>query len=203
MELYDALNQISAIRHQIAKSEVFRGYRSATVAVSGGFGIVAAMIQPSFAPAPAEDLLRYLLLWFLVAAVSLILVGIELFHRAFRSGSGLVKQMTISAVGQFLPCLVVGAMLTTCILFAARESGWMLPGLWSLLFALGIFSSFRMLPAPVCWAGAWYVLCGCGCLLWGQGEYAFSPWQMGITFGGGQLLSAGLLYWNLERHDGS
>ena len=37
--------------------------------------------------------------------------------------------------------------------------------------------------------------------MWGQGDNAFSPWQMGISFGGGQLLGAMILYWTLERTD--
>ncbi|MCA9042316.1 MAG: hypothetical protein KDA65_18330 [Planctomycetaceae bacterium] len=201
MELYDALNQIAAIREQMSKTELFRGYRSATVAFSGVLGIFAASIQTRWIPAPLKELEWYMLLWFFVATLSLILVGIELYWKAFCVGTGLMKQMTISAVGQFLPCIIIGALLTMCIFKGASEVAWMLPGLWALLFGLGIFSSYRMLPAPVCWVGVYYVVCGCGCLMLGQGEYAFSPWQMGITFGGGQLIAAFALYWTLERDD--
>ncbi len=107
--------------------------------------------------------------------------------------------MTLLAVGQFLPCVVIGALLTICIYRGAPHVAWMLPGLWSLVFSLGIFASYRLLPQQVFWAGSFYVLCGCLCLLWGQGDNAFSPWQMGISFGGGQLMSAAILHWVLER----
>src|SRR5947208_2065187 len=33
--------------------------------------------------------------------------------------------------------------------------------------------------------------------------HAYSPWAMALTFGVGQLLSAVVLYWNLERRHGS
>ena len=46
MELREALQQISDIRQQMARSEVFRGYRSATVGFSGVLGILAAAFQP-------------------------------------------------------------------------------------------------------------------------------------------------------------
>ncbi|MEZ6044679.1 MAG: hypothetical protein R3C11_03665 [Planctomycetaceae bacterium] len=49
--------------------------------------------------------------------------------------------------------------------------------------------------------GGYYVMCGCLCLIVGQGELAYSPWLMGITFGLGQLISAFILYWTLERVD--
>jgi hypothetical protein len=32
-------------------------------------------------------------------------------------------------------------------------------------------------------------------------EAALSPWAMGVPFGVGQLLAAGVLYWTLERAD--
>jgi hypothetical protein len=111
--------------------------------------------------------------------------------------------MTGLAVEQFLPSVVVGALLTACIYRGAPQVAWTLPGLWSLIFALGIFASCRLLPRQVFWIALFYLLAGCVGLLWGQDSRAFSPWQMGITFGGGQLMSAAILYWVLERSDGA
>ena len=75
----------------------------------------------------------------------------------------------------------------------------MLPGLWSLLFGMGVFASCRLLPSLVVWAGFYYVVCGCVLLSLGQGEHSLKPWQMAVPFGGGQLLVAAILYWTLER----
>ena len=201
MELHEALSQISAIRQQMARSEVFRGYRSITVGFSGVLGLLGAAFQSRWVPSPETELGRYLCLWLGVAVVSLIVAGAELYCRAHRAGPGLARQMTLLAVGQFLPCVVVGALLTSCIYHGAPQVAWMLPGLWSLVFGLGVFASYRLLPQQVFWVGSFYVLCGCLCLLWGQGENAFSPWQMAISFGGGQLISAVILYRVLERSD--
>ena len=199
MELREALSQISEIHQQMARSEVFRGYRSITVGFSGVLGVLAAAYQTRWVPSPEHELGRYLVLWFSVAAASLGVAGIELYWRTRRSGPGLAQQMTQLAVGQFLPAVVVGGLLTCCIYRAAPEVAWMLPGLWSLIFGLGVFASYRLLPGQAAWVGLFYVICGCGCLIWGQGEFAFSPWQMGISFGGGQLMAALILYWTLER----
>jgi hypothetical protein len=201
MQLDEALRQISDIRHHMARSEVFRGYRSMTVGFSGVSGLLAAAFQPLWVPSPASELGRYLGLWLSVAAVGLIVAGTEMCWRARGAGLGLARQRTLLAVEQFLPSVVVGALLTLCIYRGAPHVAWMLPGLWSLVFGLGVFASYRLLPRQVFWVGSYYVLCGCGCLLWGQGENAFSPWQMGISFGGGQLLGAGIMYWTLERTD--
>ena len=40
--------------------------------------------------------------------------------------------------------------------------------------------------------GAWYLLTGLACIALG-GNRAFSPWAMGIPYGAGQLLVAGIL----------
>ncbi len=199
MDLQEALSQITEIRQQMARSEVFRGYRSITVGFSGALGILAAAFQSRWVPSPESELERYLGLWVGVAAVSLVVAGAELYWRARSDGQGLARHMTLLAVEQFLPCIVVGALLTACIYRGAPQVAWMLPGLWSLVFGLGIFASYRLLPRQVFWMGSFYVLAGCICLLWGQGDRAFSPWQMGISFGGGQLMSAAILYWFLER----
>jgi hypothetical protein len=201
MELHEALRQIADIRQQMARSEVFRGYRSVTVGFSGVLGLLAAAVQPRWVPSPESDLGGYLCLWVGVAAAGLLVAAAEMCWRARLAGTGLARQMTVLAAEQFLPSVVVGALLTLCIYRGAPEVAWMLPGLWSLVFGLGVFASYRLLPRQVFWVGLYYVLCGCGCLLWGQGEYAFSPWQMAIGFGGGQLLTAAILYWTLERAD--
>ncbi len=199
VELREALQQISDIRQQMARSEVFRGYRSLTVGFSGMLGLLAAAFQSQWVASPATDLSRYLVLWVSVALVSASIAGVELFLRAKNAGPGLARDMTRLAVEQFLPCLVVGALLTVCIYRSAPNVAWMLPGLWSLMFGLGVFASCRLLPSPVVWVGLYYVVCGCCSLRWGQVEHAFSPWQMAIAFGGGQLLCAAILYWTLER----
>ncbi len=201
MELHEALRQISDIRRQMARGEVYRGYRSMTVAASGVLALLAAATQSWWVPSPEGELERYLGLWIGVAAASLIAAGIEMSRRARGGGAGLARQSTLLAAEQFLPCVVVGALLTLCIARAAPQVAWMLPGLWALVFSLGVFASRRLLPRQVVWVGAYYTACGCVCLAAGQGPDAYAPWQMGITFGGGQLLSAAILRWTLERDD--
>lgn len=199
MELQEALCQISDIRRQIARTEVFRGYRPLTVGFSGVLGFLAAAFQSQWIASPESALRHYLCLWISVAAASVIIAGAELYWQVRGAGPGLAREMTLLAVEQFLPCVVVGALLTLCISRSAPLVAWMLPGLWSLTFSLGIFASCRLLPRQMFWVGLYYLMCGGGCLLWGQGDNAFSPWQMAISFGGGQLICAMILFWNLER----
>ena len=48
MEVNRALDRISEIHDHLAKSEVFRGYRSIPVALSGVVALLAASAQPEF-----------------------------------------------------------------------------------------------------------------------------------------------------------
>lgn len=203
MDVQEALRQISEIRQQMARSEVFRGYRSLTVGFSGALGMIAAAFQTHWIASPENDLDRYVGLWLGVAVASLIVVGIEMAWNAQMAGPGLAREATILAVSQFLPSIVIGGLITASIFFGARQVAWMLPGLWSFVFSLGVFASYRLLPRQAFWVGVHYAACGCICLFWGQGPNVLAPWQMGLSFGGGQMLGAAILYWSLERTDAS
>jgi hypothetical protein len=202
MELHEALAQIADIRRQLAQTETFRGYRSVTVGFSGLVALVAAGLQPVWVPEPATHIGAYLTLWIGAAGLSLIVTAAEMTIRYRRADSPLAVQHTRLAVEQFLPCVLAGALLTTVLVLFAVETLWMLPGLWAILFSLGVFASCWLLPAPVFWIAIYYLIGGIGYLALGQGAAAFSPWAMAGTFGGGQLMAAATLYYTLERTDG-
>jgi hypothetical protein len=203
MELREALAQISEIRDQLARTETFEGYRSATVAASGLLALAAAGVQASWIPDPAARLSEYLTLWVAVAVVSVAITGIEMFARCRRAASETAARLTRMVVEQFLPSLVVGALLTVAIVVVAPETAWMLPGLWALVFGLGVFASARLFPRPVTWVAAWYLLSGIACLAAAKRLEALSPWLMVATFGVGQLLAAAVVYLSVERKHAS
>ncbi len=203
MNLSEALAQISEIRAHIARTEVFRGYRSLTVGTSGVLAIGAAAVQAVWVPRPREQLGAYLALWLGVAALAAAIAGVEIWLRTRATQSAVVRRLTGLAVEQFLPCVVAGAALTAVIYHWAAEVAWLLPGLWCLLFSLGVFASYRLLPRAIFLVGAYYLVCGVVVLIVFRGELALSPWSMGASFGCGQLLTAAILYVTLERGDGA
>jgi len=202
MKLNDALAQIAEIRQQMAMSQLFRGYRAATTAFSAGVALVAAAIQRYWIgdTGLVEAYFAALWVWLAAAGVSLLVVGSEMVVRYRRNDSPLQREMTQSAVEQFVPCLVAGALLTFAIAEWAGGSLNMLPGLWCTLFGLGVMASRRVLPRGTFLVGAWYLLAGMICIATRR-EVSFST-QMAASFGGGQLLAAGVLYWTLERGHG-
>ncbi|MBY0589172.1 hypothetical protein K2X85_18510 [bacterium] len=203
MELRDAMDQIDAIRRQVARTTVFRGYRSVPVAFSGFLAILTAIVQHWILSDPVTLVHAYLALWLLAACASLVAAGVEMTYRSWRNDQPLQRELSLLAAEQFLPSLVAGSMLTTAIVRSAPGQVWMLPGLWSIVFGLGIFASYRLLPAATFWVAAYYMIAGGVALVVGQGPYALSPWLMVLTFGVGQSLAASILYWNLERDHGS
>ena len=202
MELRDAMTQIAEIRRQMARSELFRGYRSVPVAFSGLVAWVAAIAQAAWLPDATRDVTGYLTLWIAAAAVGIAAAGLEMAIRARRSERW-TREITWQAVEQFSPSLVAGA-LTTCVLVRCAEGSiWMLPGLWSIFFGLGIFASCRLLPRATFGVGMFYLLAGLANLALAQGEWALSPWAMGIPFGVGQPFAAAVLYRTLEWDHGN
>src|SRR3954447_23355566 len=70
MELHEALSQISQIRQQMARTSVFRGYRSATAAFSGVVAIATAGAQALWLPGAARNVKGYLCFWLVAALLS-------------------------------------------------------------------------------------------------------------------------------------
>jgi hypothetical protein len=200
MELREALTQISEIRRQVARTEVFRGYRALPVALSGLLALTVAGVQQLWLPDPAQNIVAYLALWVGAALLSMLATGMEMALHLRRSASSLERQTVGLALGQFVPSIVAGGLVMYAIVGHARDNLWMLPGLWAILFSLGIFASYRLLPRATFWVGVFYMAAGTVCLT--LRDAALSPWTMGISFGAGQLLAAAVLYWTLERTDG-
>jgi hypothetical protein len=200
-ELDRALADITAIRSQLARGTQFRGYGPMTVAATGFVAMGAAALQALWLPYPAAALFEYVAVWVATAAISVLLIGIEMVARSRRIHSGLADEMIHAATEQFVPAGVAGALLTFVLFRFAPQSLWMLPGLWQIVFSLGIFASCRSLPRPMFAAGVWYLAAGLASLAWANGVNAYSPWAMAVPYGIGQLFIAVVLYRSVGEND--
>jgi len=198
-DLSQALAEISAIRAQVARDTQFRGYGPASIAVSGVLALLVAAAENHWSREIGADARWFLAIWAGTAAVAVILTAGETIIRARRVHSGFASAMIQAAVEQFFPALIVGVLLTGVLLRAAPQQLWMLPGLWELIFSLGVFASCRFLPRQMFAVGVWYLACGLTCLMAASGSKALSPWEMGIPFGVGQLLVAVVLQYCFEE----
>lgn len=199
-DLDEALAEITAIRSQIARTAEFHGYGPVTVATTGLMALVAGEVQAYKLSDPAHDVVLYIAIWMSTAALSLLLIGVEMVTRSRSMHSGLAEEMISTAVEQFLPAGVAGVLLTFVLVRFAPETVWILPGLWQVLFSLGVFASARFLPRATYGVGVWYLLTGFACLATNQ-SHVLSPWLMALPFGLGQLLAAAVLLWSQSEKD--
>jgi hypothetical protein len=191
-DLNKALGDIGSIRRQVAQSTEFRGYGPATLASTGVLALAAAGAQALWLPDPANHIAAYLSIWIGTAVLSSGWIATQMYARTRRIHSAMADEMIGLAVEQFLPSLGAGALITLVLVRYVPSALWMLPAMWQIVFALGVFSSCRFLPRSVSAAGAWYLLTGLACLALADNR-ALSPWAMGIPYGAGQLLVAAIL----------
>ena len=191
-DLHKALADIGNIRLQLAAGTMFRGFGPAVIAVSGVMALATAIAQAG-GVLPAAPGLPFLLVWIGVAIIASVLIGLEMRARTHRQHAGLADAMLLSAVEHFLPFGAAGAVIAAIIMRNAPELAWLLPGLWQMLIGLGLFAAIRFLPRTVMLAAAWYLIAGSIVLFLASQTQALSPWDMGLPFGIGQLLLAGIL----------
>lgn len=192
-DLHKALGDISSIRREMARSTQFRGYGPATLAATGALAFLAATVQSVWAPDPANHMQAYLGIWASTAFLCSALTATQMYTRSRRIHSGLSDEMIRMAVEQFLPSAAAGVLVTIVLVHYVPSVSWMLPGLWQVIFSIGVFSSCRFLPRPMIAAGAWYLFTGLSCLALGDNR-ALAARTMGLAFGIGQLIVAAILF---------
>lgn len=197
LETKRALDQIAEIHGHLARGEVYRDYRALPVALSGAGAVIAAALQrPILGTAPGGGFVVY---WLVVALLCAPIAAGGVLRGYLRAATAAERRHTRTVVGQLLPSLLAGAAVSLALGFAGPEARTLLPGLWSILFALGVFASRPYLPRHIGWVALYYLVAGSGLLLLAAETTRINPWSMGVTFGVGQALAGLVLYWNLER----
>ena len=83
-DLDKALADIVAIRSQIAAGTAFRGYGPATMAATGAVALLTAILQVWLLDDPTGEPLGFFIGWFIAAALSGPMIGIEMRARSRR-----------------------------------------------------------------------------------------------------------------------
>jgi hypothetical protein len=201
MDLSRALGQLADIHQQIAKGEIYRGYRSLPIAASGLMGYVAAWMQ---APGlGASDPVGFVVYWVTVATCAGLVGASEIIYNYVVHDDRSARRRTRQVVGQFLPSLLAGAVITASFVHLSATLVPLLPGLWAICFGIGTFASRPYLPRASGFVALFYYAAGMALLWAARGPQPIGGWWVGGTFGTGQLLAALVLYWNLERTEGT
>ena len=197
MDLPRALAQIRDIHAALDRAAVYRGYRAAPIAASGLIGIIAAAVQP--VSLAAADPIGFVTYWTVIAAVALAIGSSEIVYNYFVHDGDLARRGTREAIGQLLPGLAAGALVTIAVVAGDQSLVRVLPGLWAICFALGVFASVPYLPRGCAAVGVYYLAAGAYLLWVGRDLNAVSGWHVGAIFGAGLFIAAGLLYFTVER----
>ena len=196
MELHRALDQVAAIQDQITRADVYRGYRSLPVAASGLIGLGGAALQPS---GLVTDPVGFVIYWTAIAACAGFVGVSEIVYNYVVHDEALARKRTRRVVGQLGPSLLGAAIVTACFVRLSGGLVPLLPGIWAICFGIGIFASRPFLVRASGWVALYYYGMGVGLLWIARGPESLSAWSVGGTFGVGQLLTAAVLYWNLEN----
>ncbi len=191
-----ALEQINEIHSHMSRGQLYRGYRPVPVALSGAGGLLAAWAQPAFVA--ANDLRAFAYYWLIVAGLcALAAASAVLVH--FLKQDWFERRQTLYVWGQFVPCLAAGGLVGAGIAGALPNAVGLLPGLWTVIFSLGIFASRPFLPRVTGWVALYYLTAGSWLLL-NPTNPAEPAWELAWVFMIGQCAGALILYLKLERH---
>jgi hypothetical protein len=149
--------------------------------------------QAYWVPAPAAHPVQYVALWLTTGVFCAALIATQMLTRAKRLHSGMADEMMRMAVAQFLPAGVAGAILPFVLLHVTHDVFWMLPGMWQIIFSLGVFASCRCLPRPMLLVGIWFLVTGLGCIALGDAR-ALAPATMSGAYAVGMMLVAAVHY---------
>lgn len=200
-DLDQALINIENIRAQLAQGTVFQGFGPAVMAITGMLAVLTTLCQTIWPTTFAKTDTALLFVWIVVAAIAVALIGVEAIARSKRHHGGMADQMVMNAIEQFLPAGFAGVAIGAVLYYYSPDNLWLLPGLWQVLVALGIFTALRSLPQPSIYVAAWYFLSGICVLILAANAQSISPLMMGIPFTIGQFLIALLLYVAQESDD--
>ena len=200
MDVPQALERIEEIHAQIAKGEVFRGYRPVPVALAGVVGLLGGWLQPRLVP-EGDDGTRFLALWLGLAALNVAVNAAVIASGWARTPDPFLRRHTRQVVGQFVPCLVAGAAVSLALPAVNPGLARLLPGLWALLFGLGVFASRPYLARATGWVALWFVVAGTALLVFPPATLAGLGLAHGAVFGVGLLGAAVVLHLDVPREE--
>ncbi|MEZ6017283.1 MAG: hypothetical protein R3F49_19370 [Planctomycetota bacterium] len=189
VQVEEALARLADIHAQVARGAHFRGYRALPVAAMGVIALIVAGAEWLWSRSPAGALALsptlHASLWLAVAVACASLGALDIVRRYWL----LPRRATALALAQLTPALAVGAVLGVA-LWSRPE---LLPGVWTMVFGLGVLASCPYLPRAVIGVAMFYIVAGAALTLAAREGLVASPWTMGVTFGVGQLASAAAL----------
>lgn len=201
-DLDRALCEIADIRSTLAAGSLFRGLGPLTIATTGLLAFVVGVVQTVWPGALADDPTTFLLVWIGAAGVASVAVALEMVDRSRRHHGAMATAMIQRVIEQFIPAAAAGFVAALTLMRFAPEILWIVPGVWQLFMAVGVFAMIRLMPWGLSLVAAWYFVTGVSVLIVASGSRELVPWMMAGPFAVGQLGMGLSLYLANERDDG-
>ncbi len=195
-ETNEALDKITEIHHQLSKTGIYKGYKSIIVMLSGLIGITAAVIQPFITKDNSSQL--FVIYWAVIASINLVLCTGMIAYSYFFKETDYEKKQTLAVLMQFIPMIASGIIVTPFFTLYGREAIPFLPGIWALLFGMGILNVRPYLSNLTIFASLYYLICSIILLYLRFYNVNYLTLGMALTFGIGQFISATILYLSVE-----
>lgn len=154
-------------------------------AVSGWGGIamgVTAVATALLAPRPS-NIQSWLLTWLAEAAGAVTIGALAIFSKARRAGTPILAQFGIKFSQTLLPPLLAGAVISSALYAAGL--GRLLPGIWLLLYGVGIVSAGSFSVSIMSVMGVSFMVAGGAALMC---PAAWANVLMALGFGGLHIL---------------
>ena len=184
-DLERALADIAEVRERLGHVQRFKGYSGIAAASSGGFALVAGVLQLLLLPhvqTVAQGHL-YFAIWFACCAASVLVNYGAIAHWYVNDASARDRWQTATVGLSILPALLLGAFLSFA--FLSQNLYAFLPGIWYGCYGVGLFASRTMVPRAVVPVAAAFLIAGFALLFIPQ--VALQWWVLPLGFGAGQL----------------
>jgi hypothetical protein len=185
-DLERALADIAEVRERLGHVQRFKGYSGFAAAVSGGFAVIAGIIQALVVPhvQTMHQGHLYFAIWFVCCAAAMLLNYGAIAHWYVNDATARERWHTATVGLAIFPALVLGAILSFALLRANLYA--FMPGVWYGCYGVGLLASRTMLPRAVVPIAAAFMIGGMS-LLFVPPEVALSWWVLPLGFGAGQL----------------
>jgi hypothetical protein len=184
-DLERALADIAEVRERLGHVQRFKGYSGIAAIASGGFALVAGLLQAVLVPSvqTVHQGHVYFALWFTCCAASVLVNYGTIAHWYVNDATARDRWQTATVGLSILPALVLGAMLSLAFLRADLFA--YLPGVWFGCYGVGLCASRTMLPRAVVPIALAFLLAGI-VLFFVPPALALSWWVLPLGFGAGQ-----------------
>lgn len=194
--MHDAEVQLQEIHRQVARASEFRGFRPGYLMVIGVAAVVVGAIHVLTGREVAGGVAGGLLQWMLLGVVTAIAVLIEVLVPELRAPERYRRTLAVQVIRQFSPALVLATAVGLIALTQRPFDGGLVPYLPSLFagaFGLSIVAIAPFVPTRAGLASWWYLAAAVLLVPYAPEDPASVGIVMGVTFGGGHLLTALLL----------